>query len=102
MKPPYDITNKILSLYGQITEALGICQSILLVKPEAKLRKQNRIKTIHSSLAIEGNTLNIEHVTALIENTHVVGPKKDILEVQNAIKAYDQLNDYNPKQLKDF
>lgn len=102
MKPPYEITNRILSLYGQITEALGICQSILLVKPEAKLRKQNRIKTIHSSLAIEGNTLDIEHVTALIENTHVVGPKKDILEVQNAIKAYDQLNDYNPKQLKDF
>jgi Fic family protein len=102
MKPPYEITNKILALYGQITEALGICQSILLVKPEAKLRKQNRIKTIHSSLAIEGNTLNIEHVTALIENTHVVGPKKDILEVQNAIKAYDQLNDYKPKQLKDF
>jgi Fic family protein len=102
MKPPYEITNKILSLYGQITEALGICQSILLVKPEAKLRKQNRIKTIHSSLAIEGNTLDIEHVTAIIENTHVVGPKKDILEVQNAIKAYDQLNDYNPKQLKDF
>lgn len=102
MKPPYEITNKILSLYGQITEALGICQSILLVKPEAKLRKQNRIKTIHSSLAIEGNTLNIEHVTALIENAHVLGPKKDILEVQNAIKAYDQLNEYNPKQLKDF
>ena len=102
MKPPYEITNTILSLYGQITEALGICQSILLVKPEAKLRKQNRIKTIHSSLAIEGNTLNIEHVTALIENSHVVGPKKDILEVQNAIKAYDQLNDYNPKKLKDF
>lgn len=102
MKPPYEITNRILSLYGQITEALGICQSILLVKPEAKLRKQNRIKTIHSSLALEGNTLNIEHVTALIEKTHVVGPKKDILEVQNAIKAYDQLNNYDPKQLKDL
>lgn len=102
MKPPYVITNKILTLYGQITEALGICQSILLVKPEAKLRKQNRIKTIHSSLAIEGNTLKIEHVTALIENTHVAGPKKDILEVQNAIKVYNQLNDYKPKQLKDF
>jgi len=102
MKPPYEITNRILSLYGQITEALGICQSILLVKPEAKLRKQNRIQTIHSSLAIEGNTLNIEHVTALIEKTHVIGPKKDILEVQNAIKAYEQLNEYNPNRIKDF
>jgi len=44
MKPPYEITKKILELYGQIQEALGICQSILLVKPEAKLRKQNRIE----------------------------------------------------------
>ena len=72
MKPPYQITHRILDLYGQITEALGICQSLLLVKPEARLRKQNRIKTIHSSLAIEGNTLNIEHVTALINNNHVL------------------------------
>ena len=87
MKPPYEITNKILALYGQITEALGQCKSLLLVKPEARLRKRNRIKTIHSSLAIEGNTLDIEHVTALMENSRVLGPKKDILEVQNAIKV---------------
>lgn len=102
MKPPYEITNKILDLYGQITEALGICQSILLVKPEARLRKQNRIKTIQSSLSIEGNTLNIEHVTAIIEKSHVVGPEKDIIEVKNAIVAYDKLNDFNPKNIKDF
>ena len=102
MKPPYEITQKILELYGQIQEALGICQSILLVKPEAKLRKQNRIKTIHSSLAIEGNTLNIEHITAIIDNNHVIGPKKDILEVQNAIKAYEQLSTFKTNQIKDF
>jgi Fic family protein len=102
MKPPYEITNKILFLYGQITEALGLCKSLLLVKPEAKLRKQNRIKTIHSSLAIEGNTLKIEHVTALIEKTKVIGPKKDILEVQNAIKAYEQLSELDPFSIKDF
>ena len=102
MKPPYEITNKILSLYGQITEAIGQCRSILLVKPEARLRKQNRIKTIHSSLSIEGNTLDIEHVTALMENSRVLGPKKDILEVQNAIKAYDKLSTLNPYSKKDF
>ncbi|MDD3926180.1 MAG: Fic family protein [bacterium] len=73
-----------------------------MVKPEARLRKQNRIKTIHSSLAIEGNTLDIEHVTALIENSRVIGPKKDILEVQNAIKAYDQLIDFDPYTINDF
>lgn len=102
MKPPYEITHKILDLYGQITESLGICQSIMLVKPEAKLRRQNRIKTIHSSLAIEGNTLNIEHITALIDKHHVIGPKKDILEVQNAIKAYELLNELKPYVVKDF
>lgn len=102
MKPPYEITNRILFLYGQITEALGQCKSLLLVKPEARLRKQNRIKTIHSSLSIEGNTLGLDHVTALSENSHVIGPKKDILEVQNAIKAYDQLNQLNPFSINDF
>jgi Fic family protein len=91
-KQAYEITNRILFLYGQISEALGQCKSLLLVKPEAKLRRQNRIKTIHSSLAIEGNTLDIEHITAIINKVHVVGPPKDILEVQNAIRAYDQLN----------
>lgn len=102
MKPPYEITNKILTLHGQISEALGRCKSLLLVKPEARLRKQNRIKTIHSSLAIEGNTLDIEHVTALMENYRVLGPKKDILEVKNAIKAYDKLSELNPHSINDF
>ena len=102
MKPPYEITNEILKLYGDITEALGICQTLMLIKPEAKLRKQNRIKTIQSSLAIEGNTLNLENVTALIEKYRVLGPQKDIIEVQNAITAYDELNSMNPFQIKDL
>lgn len=102
MKPPYEITNKILRLYGQITETLGLCKSLLLIKPEARLRKQNRIKTIHSSLAIEGNTLDIEHVTALIEKARVLGPQKDILEVQNAIRAYERLSEFDPYSIHDF
>lgn len=102
MKPPYEITNRILLLYGQIAEALGLCRSLFLVRPEARLRKQNRIKTIHSSLAIEGNTLNIDHVTALIENTRIVGPKKDILEVRNAIRVYEQLSEFDPYSINDF
>lgn len=102
MRPPYDITNKVLTLYGQIAEAIGVCKSLLLLKPEARLRKQNRIRTIHSSLAIEGNTLDIAQVSALLENARVVGPKTDILEVQNAIKAYDQLSKFKPYSVKDF
>ncbi len=102
MKPPYNITKTVLKLYGQITEALGICQGLMLVKPEAKLRRQNRIKTIQSSLAIEGNTLNIENVTAIIDNKKIIGPKKDIIEVRNAIKAYDAIFSFNPYKKQDF
>ncbi len=102
MKPPYEITQTILNLYGQINEALGFCKSLLLIKPEARLRKENRIKTIYSSLAIEGNKLDIEQVTALIENLPVVGPNKDILEVKNAITAYENLASYDPHSLQDF
>jgi Fic family protein len=102
MKPPYDITHKILKLYGQITETLGICQSLMLVKPEARLRRQNRIKTIQSSLAIEGNTLNIENVTAILDNQKIIGPEKDILEVKNAINAYEGLHDLKPYSENDF
>ncbi len=102
MKPPYDITNSILDLYGQINKALGICQSLMFIKPKARLRKQNRIKSIQSTLAIEGNTLNIENVTAIIENHKIIGPAKDIKEVENAVQAYDSLNEYRPYNQEDF
>lgn len=102
MKPPYSITNSILDLYGQIKELLGTSKSLYLVKPEARLRKENRIQTIHSSLAIEGNTLNLQHVSALIDHHKVIGPEKDILEVKNAIEVYDRLNEFTPYNLNDF
>jgi len=65
-KPPYEITGSILSLYGKINDRLGQCKGLMLVRPEAHLRRDNRIKTIQSSLAIEGNTLEIEQVTAIM------------------------------------
>ena len=102
MKPPYEITKNILEIYGKIANLLGICESLMLVKPEARLRRQNRIKTIQSSLAIEGNTLNIENVTAIIEKKRIIGPQKEIIEVQNAISAYERLNELNPLNQKDF
>ena len=102
MKPPYEITKKILKEYGKITHLLGICESLMLVKPEARLRRQNRIQTIQSSLAIEGNTLNIENITAIIDNKKIIGPKIEIKEVQNAIQAYDNLNKLNPYNQNDF
>ncbi len=94
MKPPYDITPKILKLITSISEKLGEVNANYLNKQSPQLRKQNRIKTIHSSLQIEGNTLTEHQITALIENRRVIGPEKDILEVLNAINLYDNIEKY--------
>ena len=102
MKPPYQITNKIVELIASISEKIGEVNSAHLYRPPTELRKRNRIKTIQSSLEIEGNTLSIEQITAISENKKVIAPKKDILEVKNAIIAYDRLADYNPYNLTSF
>jgi len=102
MKPPYDITLKILKLIASISEKIGEVNANYLNKQSPQLRKQNRIKTIHSSLQIEGNTLTEEQITALIENKRVIGPKKDVLEVLNAIKVYEKLEEYKFSSVKNF
>ena len=102
MKPPYDITSLILKRISSISEKLGEVNANYLSKQSPQLRKQNRIKTIHSSLQIEGNTLTEEQITALIENKRVIGPQKDILEVLNAIKVYDNLEKYKFHSSKSF
>ncbi len=102
MKPPYDITPRILKLISSISEKIGEVNANLISKPSPHLRKQNKIKTIHSSLRIEGNALTLEQVSALIENKRVIGPKKDVLEVLNAIKVYDKITSYDPTSSKSF
>ncbi len=102
MKPPYDITPKILKLIASISEKIGEISANLIDRPSPQLRKQNKIKTIHASLSIEGNTLTEEQVTAIIENKRVIGPKKDVLEVLNAINVYDSLTTFNPTSAKSF
>ena len=102
MKPPYDITPNILKLISSISEKIGEINANYLNKPSTTLRKQNRIKTIHSSLKIEGNTLTEEQITALLENKRVIGPQKDIKEVLNAIEIYENLEKFNPYNEKSF
>jgi len=101
-KPPYEITSKILKLTSSIFEKIGAINSNYINKPTTTLRKQNKIKTIHSSLKIEGNTLSESQITALLENKKVVGPKKDVLEVLNAISVYNTLNKYKPNSEASF
>lgn len=99
MKPPYQITNKSLALVSSISEKIGEIKSARLNQPPTELRKRNRIKAIQSSLEIEGNTLTVEQITDLIDNKRVLAPKKDILEVKNAIKIYSMLNDLDVYQV---
>jgi Fic family protein len=102
MKPPYDITPQILKLISAISEKLGEINATFLDKPSPTLRKQNKIKTIHSSLKIEGNTLTEEQITALLDNKRVIGPEKDILEVLNAINVYESVHEYKSVSEKSF
>lgn len=102
MKPPYDITPEILSLISTISEKIGEANALFLSKPSPQLRKQNQIKTIHSSLQIEGNTLTEDQITALLENKRIIGPQKDILEVLNAVKVYEVLVSLKPTSEKSF
>lgn len=86
----------------RIAEILGSLHALRLKKPDIQLRKQNKIKTIHSSLAIEGNTLSLDQITDLINHKVVVGPEKDIKEVKNAIKVYDLLGKFNFQSVAAF
>jgi Fic family protein len=102
MKPPFKITTKILELIASISEKIGEVNAAYLFKPPTELRKKNRIKTIHSSLEIEGNSLSLDQVTAILDNKRIIAPEKDIVEVKNAIKAYENLENYNPTSLASF
>jgi Fic family protein len=99
MKPPYEITSEILALTSSISEKIGEIKSAKLIKPPTELRKRNRIKSIQSSLEIEGNTLTIEQITDLINNKRVLAPQKDITEVKNAIELYSKLNEFNAYEI---
>lgn len=102
MKPQYDLTSKILRLITSISEKIGEAKASFLDKPSPQLRKQNKIRTIYSSLKIEGNTLTEDQMTALLDNKRVIGPEKDVLEVLNAIKVYEDLSKFNPLSAKSF
>ena len=102
MKPPYQLTPTIFKLVTRISERLGEAKALYIDKPSPQLRKRNRVKTIYSSLRIEGNTLTEEQITAIIDNKRVIGPKEDILEVRNAIEVYDHLEQYDPYSAASF
>jgi Fic family protein len=91
----YEGTPQIINLSTEIGRLLGVVDATHLRKPRTELRKKNKVKTIRASLAIEGNTLSEDQITAIIEHKRVIGPSKDIKEVENAILAYDNLSNFD-------
>lgn len=99
-QPPFTITPEILNRVARISEQVGaLTANHLQASPQ--LRKQNRIKTITGTLAIEGNTLTEEQITAIVDGQPVMGSARELAEVQGAIKAYEALPNLNPSKVDD-
>lgn len=96
------ISPLILNLCTEITNILGRYEGLTASTPQPQLRRANRIKTIRGSVAIEGNTLSIDQVTTILNQKPVIGPQREILEVKNAIAAYEALKKFEPYSMKSF
>ena len=101
-KPPFHVTDKMILLIAEISEQVGrmAVQQERTINPH--LRRENRIRTIHSSLAIEHNSLSLEQVTAILDGKRVLGNPNEIKEVQNAYEAYELMLRLNPLSVDDL
>ena len=100
--PPFEITPEILSYVADISELVGKIGVTNHLSANPTLRRENRIRTIHGSLAIEQNTLSIEQVTAVINGKRVIAPLKDIAEVKNAYDIYERMDELDPYSVDDL
>ena len=100
--PPFSVTNTMLTLVAEIAEKTGRITSYRSFETKPYLRRNNRIRSIHSSLAIEANSLSVDEVRSVINGRTVIGPEKEIQEVKNAYQAYDMLGKFDPYSLKDL
>ena len=104
-KPPFTITNEILAYVSSISEKIGKITATSKLETKPHLRRNNRIKSIHSSLKIEANSLSLGQVRDVINGKLVLGEQKEIQEVKNAYAAYEKINEINPysiNALKEF
>lgn len=101
-KPPFEITNLMIDQVAEIAELVGRLTSENQHAANPMLRRTNRIRTIHGSLAIEQNTLTLEQVTAVLNGKQVLAPPKDIAEVKNAYEIYERLEELDPYSVEDL
>lgn len=100
--PPFTVSADAINKIAEISALLERHNIAIEGEQGVKLRKANRLKTIHSSLAIEGNTLSEEEVSDIINGKQVIAPIRQIQEVKNAIKVYDIFSQLNPFSEKDL
>ena len=101
-KPPFTITNEILTLVSSISEKLGQITATSSLEAKPHLRKNNQIKSIHGSLKIDANSLSLGQVRDVINGKTVLGEQKEILEVKNAYACYEKLSEINPYDIDDL
>lgn len=101
-EPPFIMTGEITNLIVEIGELVGSIATYEAMNPNPILRRESRIKTIHSSLAIEQNTLSLEQVTDIINGKRILGPPQDIHEVKNAYEAYERISTLDPYNVKNL
>ncbi len=101
-QPPYTITLEILNRVAAISEAIGRLTVLADQSKALRLRRINRIRTIHGSLAIEGNTLSEAQITAILDGKRVIAPPREVQEVKNALAAYDRFDIWKPEAEKDL
>ena len=99
-KPPFTITNEILAYVSSISEKIGRISAITNLESKPHLRKNNKIKSIHSSLKIEANSLSLGQVRDVINGKVVLGKQKEIQEVKNAYAAYEKFSEIEPYSIK--
>jgi len=101
-QPPCTLTPAIVTLVARIAEAVGQLSVRLESARDLRLRRINRIRTIHGSLAIEGNTLSEAQITAILDGRKVIAPPREIQEVRNALETYDLLSAWQPTRAADL
>jgi Fic family protein len=101
-KPPYTISSKMLDLVSNIMKQIGKLSNSYGLDNKPKLRRTNMINSIYSSLAIENNALSKDQVKDIVNGKLVIGPRRDIAEVQNAKKCYDSILNINPYSIEDL
>ncbi|GHU79969.1 hypothetical protein AGMMS49992_32530 [Clostridia bacterium] len=102
MKPPYTITEKAADYLAKIVETVTRLEFGTDFKRDIRLHRKNRLRTIHSSLAIEGNSLTLDEVTAVLDGKLIAGKQEDVKEVKNAYEAYDRIMMLDPYAIDDF